>query len=462
MALGFPDGTIELHDSATGFHRKLRAHLEDVTALAFSPDGRFLASGSVDKNLRLWDLSTQAQSRIGRYPSDVRFVAFSPDGKQIAAVGSFSPTVKLWNTYFGATGNSREKLSIPIQHISLSCCGDQIASISGQDEMIRLYDIVSGKLDFTLADHSGKVVLIKFSHDGQQLASASTDGTTRIKDSRTGMTKDVLSNDLGIVKALVFSSDSKQLASGGHKGVQIWNPETGYLRLKLECQVKGLRSTITFSHTGRNVAFASSDDPVRIWDTVTGKLLHKLEALGPYSLAIAFSPDDRYFAHQSRNRTISIYNARTGESQNTLERHPQPETLAFSGDSKCLATASVAGTIKLWDVETAQLMKTIPINPVVKELSFSTDGTYLETEKGHIQIREPIEDAFHNSPPPRYYWRISGEWIMEGTRKMLWLPPDFRTECTAHRDGLFILGRASGEFTFLEFAQGKVVTDVEG
>lgn len=83
-------------------------------------------------------------------------------------------------------------------------------------------------------------------------------------------------------------------------------------------------------------------------------------------------------------------------------------------------------------------------------MSFFIDGTYLENEFGETKIRYLLEDIPRSSPSPRVRWSLVGDWLMQGPRKVLWLPPDFRPVCGAYRDGVFVLGRQSGQIAFLE------------
>ena len=467
LALGFLNGTIELHDLASGSHRKFEGHSEGVRALSFSPDGKSLVSGLTDGTIHLWDPSTQAQSLIGTCSSKVESVLFSPDGKQIASSCEYSDTVQLWNP---SPTNLREDNSPFVDELLLSPSGNQIAARHREPDSttIGLYDTVRGALEFTLAGPSGEVNKITFSPDGKKLASASDDGTIQLWDPRIGTRTQVLSTDLGVLRTLVFSSDGTQLALGNERGkVRIWNPETGFLRHELEGPSM-IVTAITFSLTGEKIAAVFWEGTAIIWDTMTGKTLYKLEGLGEFSRAIAFSHNGRYLACQPQDRTITICNMETGEK--TPVRGPTGVALAFSSDSKSLASASDEGAVKLWDVGTARLKGTFSANSHVKQLSFSADGTYLETERGHIQVGEILEDSFNYSSTPGSHWRlVDEEWIMEGNRKMLWLPPDFRPRsdfkvdrCTAYHNGLFVIACISGKMIFMNFTQGAVGIDVEG
>ena len=464
LALGFSDGTIEVRDIAKGSCKKLDVHIKEVGALSFSPDEMFLVSGSSDNTLRLWELSTQTQSLIGTHPYEVVSVAFSPDGKKVASICLFSIIVQIWEPFSKATIDLQEDIQMKMHRILSSPGGDQIACIFFEDSMIRLYDTATETLQHTLVGHSCEVKEIIFSRDGHQLASASIDYTIRLWDPRTGTERTALNGGMHgpnpyIRPALDFSPDGEQLASGGENNeVCIWNSKTGHLHHRLKGHLEAV-SRVNFLESGKKLASVALDQTVRLWDIMTGELLHTLDWVYGHS-PIKFSPNVEYFVRQYTDKSITLYNLETEASRGTLTGvDGSIHAMAFSADSMSLACADAYG-VRLWDVINARTMGTIPFANFSRQMSFSTDGTYLKTEAGHVQIDNLREASIRDLSTLGNRWRCDEEWLMQGNRKMLWLPSEYRTDTMAHHDGLFVLAPESGGIVFFKVNQGELVTEI--
>ncbi|KAF6803547.1 hypothetical protein CPLU01_16110, partial [Colletotrichum plurivorum] len=146
--------TVKLWDTATGqCQQTLEGHSHWVSSVAFSPDGRQLASGSDDRTVKLWDTATgQCQQTLEGHGSSVWSVAFSPDGRQLAS-GSDDKTVKLWDTATGQCQQTLEGHSSWVSSVAFSPDGRQLASGS-YDETVKLWDTATGQCQQTLEGHS--------------------------------------------------------------------------------------------------------------------------------------------------------------------------------------------------------------------------------------------------------------------------------------------------------------------
>ena len=177
--------TVRIFDAATGRElRSLRGHKEEVMSVAFSPDGRTLASASWDKTIKLWDVETGRELMTLRgHTEGVWSVAFSPDGKRLAT-GGRDDTVRVWDAATGRelmtlTGHTDEIFSV-----AFSPDGARIASASN-DHTVKLWDAATGRERFTFREHQDQVWSVAFSPDGRMLASGSWDGTTRLRRAPT-------------------------------------------------------------------------------------------------------------------------------------------------------------------------------------------------------------------------------------------------------------------------------------
>jgi WD40 repeat protein len=221
LASGSWDNTVKLWDVVSGQEvRTLTGHVNHVTNIAFSPDGKLLASGSTDKTVKLWDVASGQEVRTLTSPTDfVTSVAFSPDGKLLAS-GSWVNTVKLWDVASGQEVRTLTGHTDWVQSVAFSPDGKLLASGS-TDKTVMLWDVASGQDLRTLTGHTANVNSVAFSPNGKLLASASSDKAVILWDAAsgqqvcklTGYDVDMLA-EIGHVFSVAFSPDGKLLASG--------------------------------------------------------------------------------------------------------------------------------------------------------------------------------------------------------------------------------------------------------
>jgi parallel beta-helix repeat protein len=223
LASGCYDNTIKLWDVATGtLLRTLAGHISWVLSVAFSPDGKILASGSYQE-IKLWDVATGTLLRtLQGHTGDVESVAFSPDGK-ILASGSWDKTIKLWDVAKGTEIRTLTGHTSSVYSVAFSPDGKILASGS-LDNTIKLWDVATGTLLRTFKGHTYYVYSVAFSPDGKILASGSWDNTIKLWDVATGRELRTLAGHTDRVRSVAFSPDGKVLASGAGGGeILIWD-----------------------------------------------------------------------------------------------------------------------------------------------------------------------------------------------------------------------------------------------
>ncbi|KAG1654637.1 hypothetical protein FOA52_009193 [Chlamydomonas sp. UWO 241] len=381
LATGSDDSTARLWDVATGKERAvLTGHSESVNTLAFSPDGKTLATGSSDHTARLWDVATgKERAVLTGHSYSVMPLAFSPDGKTLAT-GSRDETARLWEV---ATGKERAVLtghSNWVTTLAFSPDGKTLATGSN-DKTARLWDVATGKERAVLTGHSESVNTLAFSPDGKTLATGSSDHTARLWDVATGKERAVLTGHSYSVMPLAFSPDGKTLATGSKDATaRLWDVATGKERAVLTGHSRQV-STLAFSRDGKTLATGSYDETARLWDVATGKERALLTGHSNWVDTLAFSPDGKTLATGSEDKTARLWDVATGKERAVLTGHSDwVTTLAFSPDGKTLATGSKDATARLWDVATGKERAVLTGHSrQVSTLAFSPDGKTLAT-----------------------------------------------------------------------------------
>ena len=286
-----------------------------------------------------------------KLPSEgLDLVAFSSDGKTLASANSNGQIV-LWDV---ASGQARltlpSQIANPVSGIVFSPDGNTLASVS--DNSILLWDAASG--DELLAfPGSVPVTDLAFSPDGKTLAAVGQDGRITLWDSQAGSITQVLTGDPSGVNALAFSPDSTILSTGGKNArIKLWDRATGMEQASLPGVSGAAVTDLVFSPDGKTLAAVGQDARITLRDSQSGSIIHDLNGHQIGVNAIAFSPDSKFLASGGQDAQIKLWDRATGKELAALpgENGVPVTSLVFSADGKSLVSVGESEPVTLWDV----------------------------------------------------------------------------------------------------------------
>ncbi|MGH7138165.1 MAG: WD40 repeat domain-containing serine/threonine protein kinase [Pirellulales bacterium] len=382
LASGSHDRTARLWDAVSGRLVKiLKGHQDRVFAVAFSPDGKRLATAGADSTVKIWDTTSGAEMlTLKGHARWVVSVAFSPDSTFLASA-AHDGSLKLWDVASGRELRTIKAHDDLASSVAISPEGTRLASAS-KDKTVRIWEAATGDELLTLRGHTDEVIGVAFSPDGKRLASASLDRTVKVWDATGGECLGTLVGHADRAVCVAFSPDGNWLASGGFdQTIGLWNAAT----FELAGVFKGHGGSVAgvaFSPDGRRLASASLDGNVKLWNVAAGQaVVQAIQDAAPASwgLGVAFSPDGTRLASVGHDRLVKIWDAASGQKLLTLEGHRDAvAAVAFSADGTRLVSAARDQTVRLWNAASGRVIRTIRTDMgLVPSVALSPDGRWL-------------------------------------------------------------------------------------
>jgi WD40 repeat protein/serine/threonine protein kinase len=388
---------------------RAQAHSETGAAIAYSPDGKHVATVGNDNTARLWNPATGKEVR--RFQGSSRWntaVAFSPDGQSLA-VATHIGAIEIWPVEFDQDATTRKAHTVfGIQSLALEPDGGRVLgtttfSLSGGSGLID--DAADHKTVTRLAGPFQGATCGAFSADGARIAAGFNNGAVKVWNASTGKHLMTLAGLRHYISAVSISADGRRVAAasradlaadGGSRTrpanepdrVIIWDVASGSIVSQIVGSNVEQVNSLVLSADGRRFLTGSGILFARLWDSESGQLLHTLSTMQGFTnwgTTVAMSPDGRWaaYAHSinvgsAGDSAVQLFDTATGQLAFRLEGHQRTiRNLAFSPNSRRLASAGYDETVRVWDMATGQEVLSRPAPRGVVDLGFSRDGRRL-------------------------------------------------------------------------------------
>ena len=385
------DEAIRLWDAKTG---KLVAALENAAripteCMAFSPDGTMLVAGGLCGEVRLWDVQTRSVLfEKQTQGSSVNGIAFAPDGLSFASAAG---NVQVWKTPTGTEVHTLGAVDAGSRVVAFSPDGKLLAT--NRQEDICVWDAKTGALLRLVPTHAAQINSVCFT-DNTTLAAAGNGqpGPFEFWDAATGkrIAEVAASKYVG---SLTSSPDRKRLAAAYEDKIRIWDMLSAakvdaHTDVLIEVGRSSFQNHLTFSPDGKTLAAIGLDNVVRLWDLSTGKrLLGFSDAHSGRVVSVAFHPDGRKVLTSGQEGSVRLWDPTTGKQLRLYQNDSKLNVWsvsALSPDGKIVAAGNLTVgngnriySCTVWDANTGRQIRAVPCSPGVHALAFTPNGEKL-------------------------------------------------------------------------------------
>jgi WD40 repeat protein/tRNA A-37 threonylcarbamoyl transferase component Bud32 len=425
--------TGELQQTWTEWVRTIRP-----TNVAWSPDGRLLAMARNDGAVLLGDAASGAVvATLAGHEGDVRRLAFSPDGHYLASTG-YENTLRVWQVdsgellhVFGETGEL-------VSDVAFSPDSARVAA--GGASALRVWDVASGRPEAVRLGHAEFVDAVAFTPDGKRILTASQDQTVKIWDARPLEEPPLLATSDYELASVAISADGQRLAVGDVAGgLRILEMPSGTESSRVRVHKGGIWA-LAFSHSGCCLASGGDDGSVCIWNDPGELPVRTMQVPQAQVWCLAWAPDDERMASGHSDGAVRIWNVSTGQLTRTIDAHEgNVLTVLFTRDGASLITAGDGVGVRVWDAESGELVRDLPTGADHSVAALSPSGRLVVagTSDKSILVWDLEMD--------KLLWRVQGH--LGRVMDLAFMPGEHRLVTCGYQSLIRIWDLASGEPT---------------
>ena len=422
---GTGGGGVKLWDVITGTLLWSKWLTRSVVGLAFSPNGRVLAIPELDGAVRLWDAQNGTLIADVPHPGAVYSLAWSPDG-QLLASGDAAGTTRLWRVLPGGRTRCVHTLvghTNLVLNLAFSPDGAQLASASF-DSTVKLWDVTNARCLHTFTEHTACLTRVAWSPDGRTLASAGFDHMIWLQDIAARRARAVLQGHTASITGLAFTPDSRTLLSGSDDGtVKVWDVDSCQCVRTIGGHVTSLVD-IDWSPDGTQLASGGTDTMVTLWDAANGATPRTLRGHQWIVLGVTWHPGGHLLASSGQDNSIRVWDAITGALLHDLRNPDGFDTVfqgvAWSPDGRLLACGSFLRGVQVWEMTTRTRRWISQVQPgLVRNVAWSPDGVRVAGggDDGTVYMWDANDGSLlqrlagHDGAVMRVAWSRDGRWL---------------------------------------------------